>query len=391
MFGSRLWEKGAAAVFFWLSAVSLCDRLLAVVAAIASSSGSRRPTEPTGPPPPEGGYSDPEHPEYEELHKLLRFPRSGKSGRAQKRAFIRQGVAEGHFALTHPHLLNGVTSFNFCAQSRVTIVEEVLQTYRARFEEAHRLAASALPPRPEPAVPVPPAVIGLAPKAFAKAPPQRPEPVQVSIVLPDTVHFLTFEAAEGRYTRWESQEVHLGAVADIGQVKVLFVDHHQVLDRDHSDTCRQTGRVGVENIEAIEKFRLFALDHERIPFVFVLSFIGSSGRYQACKDIWSRSEGIHHLFDGIICTFEPEGPTGKAAVISRFAERLGDHLSCCLIDDSADILSELEATLATDRATGIHIKLSRKRSLDGRSAYPYAHWLNNGWTKEAVENFIAAE
>ena len=141
MFGSRLWEKGAAAVFFWLSAVSLCDRLLAVVAAIASSSGSRRPTEPAGPPPPEGGYSDPEHPEYEELHKLLRFPRSGKSGRAQKRAFIRQGVAEGHFALTHPHLLNGVTSFNFCAQSRVTIVEEVLQTYRARFEEAHRLVS----------------------------------------------------------------------------------------------------------------------------------------------------------------------------------------------------------------------------------------------------------
>ena len=103
--------------------------------------------------------------------------------------------------------------------------------------------------------------------------------------------------------------MHLGAVADIGQVKVLFVDHHQVLDRDHSDTCRQTGRVGVENIEAIEKFRQFALDHERIPFVFVLSFIGSSGRYQACKDIWSNSEGIHHLFDGIICTFEPEGPT----------------------------------------------------------------------------------
>ena len=174
-------EKGAAAAFFGLSAVSLCDRLLAVVAAIATSSGSRRPAEPTGPPPPAGGYSDPEHPEYEELHKLLRFPRSGKSGRAQKRAFIRHGLAEGHFALTHPHLLNGVTSFNFCARSRVTIVEEVLHTYRDRFEEAQRLAAS--------------------------APPPRPGPVQVSIVLPDSVHFLTFEAAEGRYTRWESQEV----------------------------------------------------------------------------------------------------------------------------------------------------------------------------------------
>lgn len=38
-------------------------------------------------------------------------------------------------------------------------------------------------------------------------------------------------------------------------------------------------------------------------------------------------------------------------------------LSCCLIDDNVDILTELEAILATDRATGTHIKLSKKRRL----------------------------
>ena len=111
-FGLSRSEKGVAAPLFWLSAVPLVARLLAVLAAIASSSGSCRPADPSGPPPPQaqGGHCG------SGLRGAL--PTSAASSLRKER----QG-----------------------SRIRVTIVEEVLQTFRDRFE-AQRLAASALPP-----------------------------------------------------------------------------------------------------------------------------------------------------------------------------------------------------------------------------------------------------
>ena len=97
-----------------------------------SSSGAREavPAEP----------ADPEHPEYEELHQLLWFPRSGQRGRAQKRAFIREGVQQGYLSPTHPHLATGIHpplgTFNFLARSRVQVDTAV----QNRLVEEHRRA-----------------------------------------------------------------------------------------------------------------------------------------------------------------------------------------------------------------------------------------------------------
>lgn len=290
---------------------------------------------------------------------MLHFPRSGKSGRAQKRAFIRQGVEEGFFATTHPHLPKGLDSFNFCAQSRVTINKEKIEEFRQKFLADQREA------------------------------PTRPQN-QIILSLPTEPHFLQLDRPSQRFVRVDSQELRLVDIPDLSKVKVLFVDHHQVLDRDRSNTCSDTGVVSEENIRALRDFRELARSNDRFPYIFILSYIGSSERYESCKGIWNQSHNLHEVIDGIIVTFSPEGEQGKAKVISKFAEQLRNHLPCCLIDDNAEILAELEANLATDRATGVHIKLKKKRSLYPGSTYSYGNWLSDGWTKEAVTAFLAA-
>lgn len=102
---------------------------------------------------------------------------------------------------------------------------------------------------------------------------------------------------------------YLTNISNLDLVKVLFINQHQVLDGDHHDICKSTGVVSEENIEVFGRFSQFAYDHGRIPFIFVLSCIGSSRRYQACKDVWSRSTGIDEFLSGIICIFEPGGET----------------------------------------------------------------------------------
>jgi len=320
-----------------------------LVAAIAS------PPEPEGPPPdhllppwrrPTGASSstgpatsegDPERPELQELHELLRFPRSGPRGRKQKQAFIRQGVELGHFSATYPHLPSGLTAFNFCAQSRVVIVEEVFNRFRREHQE--RVAAAKAKPEPKPA---PEQVESSSEEESVLA-----ETEVVSVTLHRSLHFLTLQPS-GRFERGDGS-VGLVDITDRSRVQILFIDQHQVLDRDKEQYCYNHGIISAMNLEAVSRFQKYA--------AFILSYVGSTDRYHSCKTIWNNSTGLHPLISGIIVTFEPLGR--EAACIEAFTSHF-EHKCACLIDDNAVILEEVSQN---PKALGVHIKLSKKRRL----------------------------
>ena len=356
------------------------------VAAIAS------PPEPEGPPPdhllppwrrPTGalsstgpataeGLGDPERPELQKLHELLRFPRSGPRGRKQKQAFIRQGVELGHFSATYPHLPSGLTAFNFCAQSRVVIVEEVFNRFRREHQE--RVAAAKAKPEPKPA---PEQVESSCQEESVLA-----ETEVVSVTLHRSLHFLTLQPS-GRFERGDGS-VGLFDITDRSRVRILFIDQHQVLDRDKEQYCYNHGIISAVNLEAVSRFQKYAEDHNIQLYTFILSYVGSTDRYHSCKTIWNNSTGLHPLISGIIVTFEPLGREGKAACIEAFTSHF-EHKCACLIDDNADILEEVSQN---PKALGVHIKLSKKRRLRSDVNFDWGTWLSDDWVFAAVSKFL---
>lgn len=262
----------------------------------------------------------------------------------------------------------GLEAFNFCARSRVTINEDVLKEFRLAFEERQRGSGSA------------PSVPAVADESSSEL---EVTAEAVDISLHRTVHYLVLQPS-GVFERQQDSGVRLEDITDRAATKILFIDQHQVLDRDKRKICYDTGVIAGENTEAIARWAQYALDKNIHFFVFVLSYVGSSDRYQACRGIWDRSPALQELISGILVTFDACGEEGKAlGVIKRFTD-LG--FSCCLIDDKAEILEEVKQHTS---ASGVHIKLSRKRSLDPSIAdYPWAQWLSDTWTQRAVTKFL---
>ena len=205
----------------------------------------------------------------------------------------------------------------------------------------------------------------------------------ISVNLHRSLHFLTLQHSTGQFERGDNV-VGLLDITDRSRVRILFVDQHQVLDRDKTQYCYNHGRISAVNLEALSRFSRYAEDHNIQLYIFVLSYVGSSERYHSCKTTWNNSTGLHPLISGIIVTFEPLGPKGKAACIEAFTSHF-EHKCACLIDDNADILEEVSLN---PKAQGVHIKLSKKRRLRSDVNFDWGTWLSDDWVFAAVSKFL---
>ena len=76
-------------------------------------------------------------------------------------------------------------------------------------------------------------------------------------------------------------------ITDRSRVRILFIDQHQVLDRDKEQYCYNHGIISAVNLAAVSRLQKYAEDHSIQLYTFILSYVGSTDRYQSCKTIWN--------------------------------------------------------------------------------------------------------
>ena len=252
-------------------------------------------------------------------------------------------------------------------------MEDVLNRFQKEFQDERAAAkAKAAPAAPE-----------ADPEESSSEESVLAESETVNVSLHSSLHFLTLQPS-GQFEGGGGLGVSLVDITDRSAVRILFIDQHQVLDRDKERYCFNNGIISEENLAAVVRFQKYAEDHNIQLYTFILSYVGSSGRYQSCKDTWNNSTGLHPLISGIIVTFEPLGLKGKASCIEAFTSHF-NHKCACLIDDNADILEEVSQN---PKACGVHIKLSRKRRLRSDVNFEWGTWLSDNWVYDAVSKFL---
>ena len=244
--------------------------------------------------------------ELQALSDIFRWPRGCQRGLRQKAAWIREGLQLGHLSVRFPYLRGNPQALNFLCGSRVTINSEVFEQRRLENTSS---SSSAAAPSSTPSPPV----------------------VQTAVSLPTGVK--VYGAVDDLAER-EQRDHLIFSGTEPNNTKILFLDFHQVLDRAISETTYDTGRIPGANVGVVGRIVDYA---------------------------WTQSIIIRH---GVIITPEPTGWSGKSAVIYSIRESLNvPGLQTFLVDDSADVLEECYQWL--EDFSAVHIKLKRKRSLEG--------------------------
>ena len=173
---------------------------------------------------------------------------------------------------------------------------------------------------------------------------------------------------------YERRDHLIFAEVEPNRTKILFLDYHQVLDRATSETTYNTGKIPEINVRVVSGIVDYAADRGIKLFVFVLSY--TVDRIQHILDSFEATPSIIPRLSGVIITPSPTGWGGKSAVIYNIRESLNvPGLQTLLIDDSADVLEECHQWLEDFNA--IHVKLKRKRSLEGGVAYRSRKYLED--------------
>ena len=127
------------------------------------------------------------------MSAVCRWPRGCSRGVKQKKSFLTQGLDEGYLSLQYPFFIKGLASFNYLANSRCTIKEDILKQY----EDLH---------------------------TAANAPPSE---ALITVKLPQGVR--VYGSLDDQ-TFVERNSLKFKGVRP-GQTRILFLDYHQVLDR----------------------------------------------------------------------------------------------------------------------------------------------------------------
>ena len=215
----------------------------------------------------------------------------GKRRHSSKRELIRVSSVQ-HI---YPHLKGGVPAFNFCAQSRVVIVDEVFNRFQKEHKERKAEADESI----------------AAAKAKVKAKPRpkpapEPEPVEsssseeivvesevISANLHRSLHFLTLQHSTGQFERG-GNVVGLLDITDRSRVRILFIDQHQVLDRDKTQHCYNHGTISAMNLEALSRFSKYAEDHN-IQLYIVHLCLELRGFVRAISFLQDHLEQFHRI------------------------------------------------------------------------------------------------
>ena len=337
-------EKVWRTCFLWLSAA----------VALRSSSAS-----------PFAAISAPEDfGEKTALHEVLHWSRSGPRGRAQKKKFIEEGLRQGLLSLEYPFLTTSPASTNYLADHKVAIVEGAYNRHQASHEQQERDR-----------------------QRQAAEEERRQQRSSVHLELPERVTWYRLDQQANQFLKAVPQGSLSLTEIQRDQVKILFLDHHQVLDRSRSGTSWELQRIPEVNLEKVENW---AEQSEGADFhLFVLSYVHTEHRLTEVLELYNSSDRAKRLFNGIIFTREPTGDQGKVAVIKSFVETLDvNHQVATLIDDKAEILEELHQTYSRDLVEAVHIKLNRKRSLHHSIEYPISKFLEDQTCCRAIELFL---
>ena len=231
-------------------------------------------------------------------------------------------------------MLGTVGAINFLSGSRVTINQEPFDRFKAEQE--------------------------------ARATSNR----RITVNLPGGVR--VFGAANDE--SYEQREHLIFAGVEPNRTKILFLDYHQVLDRSSSETTYNTGKIPEINVRVVTEIVDYAANRGTKLFVFILSY--TVDRTQHILDSLEATPSIIPRLSGVIITPSPTGRSGKSAVIYNIRESLNvPGLQSLLVDDSADVLEECNQWLSDFNA--IHVKLKRKRSLEGGVAYRSRKYLED--------------
>ena len=231
-------------------------------------------------------------------------------------------------------MLGTVGAINFLSGSRVTINQEPFDRFKAEQE--------------------------------ARATSNR----RITVNLPEGVR--VFGAANDE--NYEQRDHLVFAGIEPNRTKILFLDYHQVLDRSTSETTYSTGKIPETNVRVVTEIVDYAANRGTKLFVFILSY--TVDRTQHILDSLEATPSIIPRLSGVIITPSPTGWSGKSAVIYNIRESLNvPGLQSLLVDDSADVLEECYRWLSDFNA--IHVKLKRKRSLEGGVTYRSRKYLED--------------
>ena len=272
---------------------------------------------------------------YPTLSNLLRWPRGCKRGVSQKEAWIREGVSRGLLLENFPYIAGSIEALNYISQAKVTVREDVFEEEKQKHTLSSASSSSANPSA---------ATVQVVP---------------VSLPTGVKIYGAVEDLAERQF---EQQPRLLFSETEADNTRILFLDFHQVLDRSSEETTFNTGRIPEANVEVVSRIVDYAANRGTKLFVFVLSY--TKDRIQHILDALESTQSIIPRLSGVIITPEPTGWSGKSAVIYSIRESLNvPGLQTFLVDDSADVLEECYQWLEDFNA--VHIKLKRKRSLEG--------------------------
>ena len=284
------------------------------------------------------------------LSDIFRWPRGCQRGLRQKAAWIREGLQLGHLSVQFPYLRGNPQALNFLSGSRVTINSEVFEQMRLENTSS---SSSAAAPSSTPSPPV----------------------VQTAVSLPTGVKI--YGAVDDlEELNFEQRDRLIFSGTEPNNTRILFLDFHQVLDRATSETTYETGKIQDANAGVVGRTVDYAADRGVKLFVFVLSY--TKDRIQHILDAFESTQSIIPRLSGV---------SGKSAVIYSIRESLNvPGLQTLLVDDSADVLEECYQWLEDFNA--VHIKLKRKRSLEG-VAYRSRKFLEDAVPD--LERFVGSE